>query len=95
MKFWDGDRDEFSIKKLKKRLCTFGDIEDETSYGFIPHSDPYIVENFKRRVSDGTIWCIEEDYKLHGDYDSKYFANLMVVFDKCNETQSNHCLAGE
>ena len=62
LKTWISETEEFNLRKLKKRLCTFEDIENDASYGLISDSDPHTVEEFKKRVNQETMWCIDEDY---------------------------------
>ena len=71
------------------------DIKDESSYGFIPDSDSYIIETLEKRVDLGTLWCIDEDYEIYGDYDAIIANNLMVVFDRCNTAESSRCATEE
>ena len=30
--------------------------------------------------------CLEEDIEIYGNYDTSVFANLMIVFEKCDRT---------
>ena len=71
------------------------DIQDESSYGFIPESDSYTIDTFKKRLDEGSFWCIDEDYEIYGDYDGMKASNLMVVFDRCNVAESSQCATEE
>ena len=46
-------------------------------------------------MNKGILWCIDEDYKIFGDYDAIKFSNLMVAFDRCNVTENSQCVTDD
>ena len=76
----DDDSSELKLRKLAKRPCTLEDMNGETSYGFIPGADAETQKFYTESLSNNSLWCIDEEYEIFGDYDSPKFHNLMVIF---------------
>ena len=47
------------------------------------------------RINQEILWCIDEDYKIYGDYNAEQASNLMVAFDRCNAKQRDDCVTSD
>ena len=95
LKFWDTENQEthgaIQFKEVKTRPCQISDFNDpqgSNSESRFYASDYYTYERTKN--FSHLFKCLDNDEELttFGSYDTNVAANLMIVFEKCDESVS-------
>ena len=63
----------------------------ESDYGFYTNQDEHLRKQYKNEIEKGVLYCIDEQYEIYGDYNAPVTSNLMIVFDRCDANERDHC----
>ena len=88
MKSWGSSTDPVTFTDLTSRPCQKDDFLEYGPTG--PERSPYGFHHMDEATNDilnGSNWeikCIDDDFEIRGDFNSKAASNLLVTFTLCN-----------